>query len=400
MAVSPRNPMFAPWLDLRAYKIGDPVERLRFLKREMQVLEQESRRSPAKFVRQWQSLLGIGLAVAGVLAAAWPAGLAQTAARERSMAIPGGAAAFAPAKPIAPADSENAWAAQKVWRVDRSEAEETYSNGLHIDLTFAVSNQPRGSYPVFPLNGGAQPVRYQTNPAGIVYHTTESQLDVFEESENRRLKMLGQNLLETVRQERAYNYVIDRFGRVFRVVEESDIANHAGHSVWADPSGIYVNLNDSFLAVSFEGQTGAPGAVTPAQIQAGRMLTEMLRSRYSIPAGNCVTHAQVSVNDQNWRIGNHTDWASQFPFAAVGLPDNYAQPLPGMIAFGFGYDDAFIQATDGRWKGLDLAEAQVQRQAIAEGLPVVRYRAILQHRYTDVMNLVAAGEEGNNEGGK
>jgi hypothetical protein len=84
------------------------------------------------------------------------------------------------------------------------------------------------------------------------------------------------------------------------------------------------------------------------------------------------------------RIGTHTDWAAQFPFASLGLPDNYSIPLPSLYAFGFNYDETFVQATGARWKGLDLAEEQVQRQAAIEGLPVVRYRAILQHRYKDI----------------
>jgi hypothetical protein len=159
--------------------------------------------------------------------------------------------------------------------------------------------------------------------------------------------------------------------------------------VWADPGGVYVNLNSSFLAISFEGRTGDADAVTPAQVDAGRMLTEMLRSRYSIPAGNCVTHAQVSVSASSGLIGNHTDWASQFPFAKVGLPDNYAEPLPSMIVYGFHYNDAFTNATGGRWKGLDLADAQVSRQAVVEDLSVTRYRAILQHRYRDVLSAAA-----------
>ena len=33
-----------------------------------------------------------------------------------------------------------------------------------------------------------------------------------------------------------YNFLIDRFGRVYRVVQESDAANHAGNSIWAEPS--------------------------------------------------------------------------------------------------------------------------------------------------------------------
>lgn len=390
MAASPRNPMFAPWLDLRAYKIDDPVERLRFLRREMQALE----RAPVASGRNWKWAAGAGVAVlVAILAAARPAHVAATAqpAVPIVTVAPESARYQAASMTLAPART----APEKVWRVDASASLETYSNGLRVDLTFAEPNKPRVPYPVFPLAGGAEPLRYQSVPAGIVYHTTESNLADFDETHNGRLKQLGRNLIEVVREERAYHYVIDRFGRVFRVVEETDVAEHAGRSVWADQSGIYVNLNASFLAVAFEAQTGESNSVTAAQVEAARMLTEMLRFKYSIPAGNCVTHAQVSVNSSNMHIGTHTDWASQFPFAAVGLPDNYAQPLPSLTAFGFEYDGAFLQATGGRWRGLDLAEAQVAQQAAAEGMPVARYRAILRHRYSDILGVVAENEGAN-----
>ena len=52
-------------------------------------------------------------------------------------------------------------------------------------------------------------------------------------------------------QHRCYHFVIDRFGQVFRVVRESDVANHAGNSVWADDKSVYVNLNSSFLGIAF-----------------------------------------------------------------------------------------------------------------------------------------------------
>jgi hypothetical protein len=128
------------------------------------------------------------------------------------------------------------------------------------------------------------------------------------------------------------------------------------------------------------------------------MLTEMLRSRYGIAAENCVTHAQVSVNPDNMRIGSHTDWASAFPFRALGLPDNYAAPLASLYAFGFEYDSVFLKATGERWKGLDLAETQVAAQAGAEGIPVANYRAMLQHRYKDIL-IVLQGWEERAEGG-
>jgi hypothetical protein len=396
VAASPRNPMFAPWLDLRAYKIDDPVERLRFLRHEMQALEREPTPVSAHLTGRWKWPVGAGFALVAILAAARPTRVPQPAPQK-----PPAIAVAAEVPPNEAPKNKNllAFQPEKVWRVDRSGVLETYSNGLRVDLTFTEPNKTRTPYPVFPLTSGAKPLRFQSIPAGIVYHTTESNLVDFDETQNGRLKQLGRNVLDVVREEHAYHYLIDRFGRVFRVVQETDIADHSGHSVWADQTGIYVNLNASFLAVAFEAQTGESNSVTAAQVQAARMLTEMLRSKYSIPAGNCVTHAQVSVNAGNMRIGNHTDWGSQFPFAAVGLPDNYAQPLPSLIAFGFQYDAAFLQATGGRWKGLDLAEAQVARRAEAQGIPVARYRAVLQHRYSDILGVVAASEEGKSEGG-
>jgi hypothetical protein len=59
---------------------------------------------------------------------------------------------------------------------------------------------------------------------------------------------------------------------------------------------------------------GAGAEASPAQVRAAAMLVEMLRARYRISAVNCVTHAQVSLNPSNMRVGYHMDWASKFPF--------------------------------------------------------------------------------------
>ena len=84
-----------------------------------------------------------------------------------------------------------------------------------------------------------------TEPAGIVFHTTESHLAPSEEDQNQMLRSAGEGLLEYVRRRRAYHFVIHRFGRVFRIVRESDPANEAGNSVWVDQDWVYVNLNRS-----------------------------------------------------------------------------------------------------------------------------------------------------------
>ena len=275
--------------------------------------------------------------------------------------------------------------APEIWQVEKTADFETYSNGLRIDNRFSIANHAR-SYLVFSADR-LEDIRGERRsvPAGIVFHTTESLQAPFESGQNSRLKRIGESLLEYVRQKRAYNFVIDRFGRVYRVVPESDAANHAGNSIWSDPEWLYLNLNESFLGVSFETQT-APGqaesAVNAAQVRSAAMLTDMLRRRYRIPAGNCVTHAQVSVNASNLLIGYHLDWASSFPFEQLGLPDNYALPLPAVSLFGFEYDADF-----GRRAGMRVyQEAQLSSQifrdrATAAHMPVPAYRRALQRRY-------------------
>src|ERR1022692_932877 len=145
-----------------------------------------------------------------------------------------------------------------VWQVEQTGDSEVYSNGLRIDTRFTVANRPR-LYTAFQRDGTSSVSRVRrSQPAGIVYHTTESCQAPFEAQDTPVLKRLGESLLEYVRRKRAYHYLIDRFGRVYRVVAESDTAYHAGYSVWADDEWFYVNLNEGFLGISFEAQT-SPG---------------------------------------------------------------------------------------------------------------------------------------------
>ncbi len=279
-----------------------------------------------------------------------------------------------------------------VWLVDKTNDFETYSNGLRIDDRFMAPNQRRLFYPVYQsaavVDIDPEQPEWRSEPAGIVYHTTESDQARFTAEENARLKRIGKAVIGVVQQNHSYHFLIDRFGQVFRIVPESDVANHAGYSIWSDGSVIFVNLNSSFLGVAFETQTqlGDLPSANPAQVHAARILTEMLRHKYHIPQSNCVTHAQVSVNPDNMLVGYHTDWAGNFPFVAIGLNDNYTAPPPSIYAFGFDYDRAFVHATGVRlWQGLALAEDQMQTQAAARGISVSQYRAILRKKYKEIL---------------
>jgi len=182
-------------------------------------------------------------------------------------------------------------------------------------------------------------------------------------------------------------------------VRESDAANHAGYSVWADDRWLYLNLNDSFLGISFEARTshGDEPEITPAQIRSGALLTEMLRARYLIAATNCITHAQVSVNPNNMRIGYHTDWAANFPYRAMGLPDNYATPPASLYLCGFEYDRRYLASTGTRVEAaVELSEKKLDEAAAALRMPVERYRKLLQKQYRkNVLALRKGAPEGD-----
>lgn len=278
----------------------------------------------------------------------------------------------------------------KVWLVQSTPQFDLYSNGLRIENQYATSTAPRRYLALANDAGPAvSGLEWRTEPAGIVYHTTESHLAPFEEDQNQSLRRAGEGLLEYVGRRHSYHFVIDRFGRIFRVVRESDYANHAGKSVWADRARIYINLNQSFLGVAFEASSKLSGAESPvngAQIYAGRILTEMLRARYDIAASNCVAHAQVSVNPANYAVGYHRDWAANLPFAALGLDDNYKLPVASVRLFGFQPDAGLMgNGESSMAEGLDAAIAQLSTEAMAENLPVERYREKLQKRYRDAI---------------
>jgi N-acetylmuramoyl-L-alanine amidase-like protein len=281
--------------------------------------------------------------------------------------------------------------AASVWLVQTTPQFDLYSNGLRIEEQYITFTEPR-RYLAF-ARAHTDPIasagEWRSVPAGIVYHTTESHWTPFEESQNRSLQRAGLGLLEYVSRRHSYHFVIDRFGRIFRIVRESDYANHAGNSVWADEIWIYINLNQSFFGVAFEARSQASPdepAVNAAQVYAGRVLTDMLRSRYGIPVSNCVAHAQVSVNPANYGVGYHQDWAANLPFAELGLGDNYKLALPSVELFGFKADALKVEAGPASMAaGLDAATTEVRNDAAAQNLPVGRYRGKLQKRYRDAI---------------
>jgi hypothetical protein len=364
-------------VEFRARQIEDPVARLRYLRQAARPASASG--GKVRIVRPGR--------VVAVLCGL----LIVVAARNVSDATGHRAAGVHPVRTAAVEGVRPA----EVWLVEDNKSYEVYSNGLRIERARTVSTHPR-SYVAFDRIGPTlPPTLWSGEPAGIVYHTTESHTAPFEPGQNQKLKKQGSLLLDFVREKRAYNFVIDRFGRVHRIVAEGEVANHAGNSVWADGRRVYVNLNASFLGIAFEGESeDLKENLTPAQIHAGRILTEMLRSRYHIAAENCVVHAQVSVNPDNRRVGYHTDWAADFPYREMGLEDNYALPAPALYLFGFSYDSVFLELTGARLrKGLLHAEERLVEEATVDGRTVAEYKRILQQRYREKLKQIGVKGE-------
>lgn len=368
-------------LEWRARQFSDPADRLQFLRHKVGATR-------AKKSRRTRSLLSTPLPLVAFVAILTSIVWSWTSSKHVAIAN-ASASGSAPRVLSLPLATTLPAPAGHVWIVQSTAQFDLFSNGLRVENQYATSTAPR-RYLAF-ANGSDpahSPTEWRTEPAGIVYHTTESNLAPFTEDENQALRRAGEGLLEYVQRRHSYHFVIDRFGRVFRVVRETDYANHAGNSIWADHARIYINLNQSFFGIAFEASSKSRDAepVNGAQIYAARILTDMLRARYGLVPSNCVTHAQVSVSPVNRAVGYHRDWAANLPFLQLGLADNYKLPVPSVTLFGFEPDAGLTAAGPvSIAEGLAVSDAGVAKQAAAQNLPVERYRQQLQKRYRDAM---------------
>ena len=262
-----------------------------------------------------------------------------------------------------------------------------------------MENIPR-SYVVFPKKTDALPgeEHLSTKVRGILYHASEGDMAPFRPEKNRLLKKYSSQLLKYVCRKKGYHYLIDRFGRVYRIVREEDAAFHAGNSVWANEDSIFLNLNHAFIGICFEGkgfeEVYEPGStkprirvvdettITKAQIQSGKELTDWLRFHYRIHQGNCVPHSIASVYPKNRLIGYHLDLAHGFPFDRFSLGNKYKEMIPSIIEFGFKGDRYFRETLNGNvWPGVNRSEEYLKKKAEQAGTSVRDYRKKLNLRF-------------------
>jgi hypothetical protein len=417
------SPEFARAVEGLGKGIKDPVERLRFLRgstRNVRQLEEQIPRVP-RFARPlvyrylgWRGLTLVqGKAGASVRMAA----RSKIAALQVAIALLGGGLLLGasygtlrladswgrkdppvqarvnhdPARPATGNDPGRATPPSapevvtqrpnSIWLVERGREHELYSNGLRIDTTQRVKGTRRSFTAIDEATGTLLPP--SSEPVGIVFHTTESDILSLEPENNASLLRSSKNLVTYVRRHEFYHYLIDRFGRVYQILNDDSRANHAGNSVWANGGKVFMNLNHAFFGVSFESRFAPEGPlpITEAQLQAGRLLTEHLITRYNLDPSLCVAHGIVSVNPKTRKIGHHVDWARNFPFRTFGLPDAYEVEPASVRLFGFGYDDDLKKAIGEPWPGVIKAEAGLASEAVRTGRPASELRLSMTRRF-------------------
>lgn len=413
------SPEFARAVEGLTREIKDPVERLRFLRgstRSVRELEEQIPNVP-RLVRPlvyrylgWRGLsLVKGEAAAGVRKSA----RSKIAALQVGIALLGGSfllgasygtmrlasslsrKTIAVEVPLRPAPVREALRVKalppvpevvtqrpdSIWLVERGREHELYSNGLRIDTTQRVKGTKRSFAPIDEATGTVLPSVHE--PVGIVFHTTESDIQSLEPGNNASLLRSSKNLVNYIRRHEFYHYLIDRFGRVYQILNDDSRANHAGNSVWAADGKVFMNLNHAFFGVSFESRFAPDGPlpITEAQLQAGRLLTDHLISLYNLDPKLCVAHGIVSVNPKTRKIGHHVDWAKNFPFRTFGLPDAYEVEPASVRLFGFGYDGDLSKAIGEPWPGVIKAEAKLTREAREAGQSADELRLSMTRRF-------------------
>ena len=190
-----------------AFWFSDPAERLQFLQRATAPASGIETRSKFGSTVRWalarwdfsrRLLLVVGLIVLGVSVLVGT--VVVEASSRRSAAAPSIDAHRPPAVPMVDelADPKPA-PVPRIWLVESQPDFDQYSNGLRVENQFATSTAPR-KYVAFERGpNGSRSARRRSDPAGIVFHTTESHMAPFEEDQNRTLQRAARGCWNTSR---------------------------------------------------------------------------------------------------------------------------------------------------------------------------------------------------------
>ncbi len=128
------------------------------------------------------------------------------------------------------------------------------------------------------------------------------------------------------------HYIIDSDGKIYQLVEECDVAYHAGVSYWRGQDG----LNKTSIGIEFYNPKPFEEKFPDVQIKAGIELCQDIIKRYNIAPENIVGHNEIAYfpdNEENCakgivgQLGRKQDPSPLFPWEefvknGVGIWDN------------------------------------------------------------------------------
>ncbi len=110
--------------------------------------------------------------------------------------------------------------------------------------------------------------------------------------------------LEMFRQhEVSSHFLIDESGKIFELVDENDVAYHAGISFWRGVDG----LNKSSIGIEFLNSAPFSKKFETAQMQAGVDLCRYLIEKYKINSENIVGHSDIGYSKETGFLDRKQD---------------------------------------------------------------------------------------------
>lgn len=119
---------------------------------------------------------------------------------------------------------------------------------------------------------------YRGSTRFIILHTTEGE---------------KKGALAKLRHAGEAHYLVDREGRVSRIVERDRVATHAGRSMWGGTEG----LDHHSVGIEIVGYHDRP--LQAAQLRALKELIAQLKSLYRVPDERVLTHSMVAYGTPN-----------------------------------------------------------------------------------------------------
>lgn len=139
------------------------------------------------------------------------------------------------------------------------------------------------------------------------------------------------------------HYLIDEEGKILELVDENDVAFHAGTSFWKGCEA----LNKNSIGVEFINSAPFTKKFEPVQIQAGVDLCKYLISKYKIEPSNVVGHSDIAYIKETGLLDRKQDPSHLFDWKFLG--ENGVGIFPQVPAkaqklFELGDKDAMILA--------------------------------------------------------